>query len=373
MGVNFAPSFAPGAAELADAILFGALQVGASDIHLNPAEDELRVFYRIHGRVVDVSTVTGWAGRVPKAVAQRIKVQAKMQLGDQRRPQDGQLRLSSSAYGGAADLRVATIPTVQGERLAIRVIPAEGRWDRLEDSGLSYTQLANLREALRRGGMGVVLGRVGAGKSTTLHAILRERSVAGATVVTIEDPVERKVAAYQQIEVDDRAGLTFAVALRAALRQDPDVLMVGEIRDRETAEIAVRAGLTGHLVLTTMHANRVEQAAARFLELGVDARFVHEAMRFAIWQELAEIGCPDCRGTGCLQCGGVGLLGRRAVFDVAVFTGDAPDSTVDTTVVRQSRAALREVSCIRAAAGKRQGARVTLGRSRGTGRIRRRS
>lgn len=373
MGANFALPAPSGAAEWADAILFGALEVGASDIHLNPAEDQLRVFYRIHGRVVDASTVAGLPAHAPKAVAQRIKVLAKMQLGDQRRPQDGQLRLSSPAHGDEADLRVATIPTVQGERLAIRVIPAEGRFGRLEDSGLSYTQLASVREALRRGGMGVVLGRVGAGKSTTLHAILQERSLAGATVVTIEDPVERKVAAYQQIEVDERAGLTFAVALRAALRQDPDVLMVGEIRDRDTAEIAVRAGLTGHLVLTTMHANRVEQAVARFLELGVDARFVQEAMRFAIWQKLVEIVCPDCRGKGCIQCAGVGLLGRRAVFDVALFTGDVGDTARDPTVVREARAAFREVSYIRAAASKRQDAGITLKRSRGTGRVRRRS
>ena len=359
------------AADLADAILARALLVGASDIHLNPAGDESRVFLRVHGRVASLSELTGLPDLVPKAVMQRIKVLAKMQLGEQRRPQDGQMRMAVSGVTVEGDLRIAAIPTVLGERMAIRVIPANGPWDSLENSGMSHSQLAQVRDALQKGGVGVVLGRVGSGKSTTLHAMLRERSSVGATVVTIEDPVERRVDGYQQIEVDERHGLTFAVALRAALRQDPDILMVGEIRDSETAETAVRAGLTGHLVLTTMHADDVGQVAARFLELGVGARYVQEALRIAIWQKLVEIICPDCRGTGCGQCAGIGVLGRRAVFEVAMCENGRTDPAHDANVVCEAQTDFREVPTIRAAARKRQNVRVALGRSDGTGRVRR--
>lgn len=299
--------------QAAEHIVHMAFRWGASDIHLDPCAEGFLVRFRVHGRLVDWSALGGAGSICGRGVAQRFKVLARMAAGDVRKPQDGQMRVMGRF--GEGDLRVASIPTVNGERLAIRVLPQDSPWADLASLGLASVQLGIVREALGRGGgLVVVTGRIGSGKSTTMHALLRECKDRGDSVMTIEDPVERRISGYQQIEVDERTGLTFAQVLRGALRQDPDVLMIGEIRDAETAAIATRAGLTGHLIVTSLHAGDAEQVPLRLEELGVSRSYVSEALRLAIWQRLFALHCLSCQGQGCGECLSTGLIGRRAEF-----------------------------------------------------------
>lgn len=302
------------AGEVVDEIIAIAVWLRASDVHFDPVADHLAIRFRIHGKLIDADAVSHLTRTVPRQVVGRLKVLARMSLAEQRRPQDGQVRLETPH--GDVDVRVATMPTVRGERVVARLLPVDTQWRTVGSLGLEPAQLQELRKTAARGGMILVAGRVGVGKSTTLHAILAERNQAGASVLTIEDPVERIIDAYSQVEVDERVGLTFAQGLRTALRQDPDVLMVGEIRDEATAQIAVRAGLIGHLMLSTIHADSAEQVVLRLLELGIDAPLLASALQLVIWQTLAPILCERCQGHGCDDCIGLGLVGRRAVFSL---------------------------------------------------------
>ena len=302
------------AGEVVDEIVAVAVWLRASDVHFDPVADHLAIRFRIHGKLIDADAVSHLTRTIPRQVVGRLKVLAKLSLAEQRRPQDGQVRLETPH--GAVDVRVATMPTVRGERVVARLLPVDTQWRTVASLGLEPAHLHEVRKTAAKGGMILVAGRVGAGKSTTLHAILAERSQAGDSVLTIEDPVERKIDAYSQVEVDDRVGLTFAQGLRTALRQDPDVIMVGEIRDEATAQIAVRAGLLGHLMLSTIHADSVEQVVLRLLELGIDASLLASALQLVIWQTLLPVMCEQCRGYGCGACIGVGLVGRRAVFSL---------------------------------------------------------
>ncbi|MHB1628108.1 MAG: GspE/PulE family protein [Bacilli bacterium] len=302
------------ASEVVDEIIAVAVWLRASDIHFDPVADHLAIRFRIHGKLIDADAVSHVARIIPRQVVGRLKVLARLSLTEQRRPQDGQVRLETPH--GAVDVRVATMPTVRGERVVARLLPADTEWRTVASLGLEPAQLHEVRKTAAMGGMILIAGRVGVGKSTTLHAILAERSQAGDSVLTIEDPVERKMDDYNQVEVDERVGLTFAEGLRNALRQDPDVLMVGEIRDEATAQIAVRAGLIGHLMLSTIHADNAEQVVLRLLELGIDAPLLASALRLVIWQTLAPILCEHCHGRGCGDCIGLGLVGRRAIFSL---------------------------------------------------------
>lgn len=302
------------AGEVVDEIIAVAVWLRASDVHFDPVADHLAIRFRIHGKLIDADAVSHLTRTIPRQVVGRLKVLAKLSLAEQRRPQDGQVRFET--LHGAVDVRVATMPTVRGERVVARLLPVDTQWRTVASLGLEPAHLHEVRKTAAMGGMILVAGRVGAGKSTTLHAILAERSQAGDSVLTIEDPVERKIDAYSQVEVDDRVGLTFAQGLRTALRQDPDVLMVGEIRDEATAQIAVRAGLIGHLMLSTIHADSAEQVVLRLLELGIDASLLASALQLVIWQTLLPVMCEQCHGYGCGACIGVGLVGRRAVFSL---------------------------------------------------------
>lgn len=301
--------------EVVDVILAAALALDASDVHFDPVGAEAVVRVRLHGRIVDVDQVAALPSRVPRVAVQRLKVLARLSPAEQRRPQDGHLRMETEH--GPCDMRVSTWPTVRGERVVVRLMPALNPWDRIESIGLRPVQLAEVQHALSGGGVVAVCGRVGAGKSTTIRAMLQERSRRGHSVLTIEDPVERQVDGFLQMEVDERIGLTFAYGLRTALRQDPDALMVGEVRDRPSAEAAVRAGLLGHLVLTTVHASSPRQAMLRLLELGVEQELLAEVIRLIVWQDLQPVRCASCLGAGCEACRGVGLAGRQADFQIA--------------------------------------------------------
>lgn len=288
----------------------------ASDIHFDPTGEAIRLIYRIHGRLIAADAVSHLPHETSRAIVSRLKVLARMQLGEQRRGQDGHVRLETAR--GICDLRVATVPTLAGERAVVRLFPEEHASLQLHELGMPHAMLSSLQRIVQEGAGGIVLvaGKIGAGKSTTLHALMREHVTQGASVITIEDPVERRVYAFHQMAVDDRLGWSFSECLRAALRQDPDWLMIGEIRDAETAHIAVRAGLTGHLIAATVHADDARQALLRLVELGVAPSLVAQSVRLVVWQRLAEVLCDHCQGSGCEQCAGVGVTGRKAEFQV---------------------------------------------------------
>ncbi|KYP80634.1 GspE/PulE family protein [Ferroacidibacillus organovorans] len=299
--------------DLTDEIIATGLFLNASDIHLDPMDDQWRLSYRVHGRVFRASEVSDLEDDVSRVVPQRLKVLAKLSLGEQRKAQDGHWR--SSTRHGQCDLRISTIPTIRGERMAIRLIPVDNPFLTLDDLGLMRIDLAVIRRmASCKGGLIVVCGRAGSGKSTTLHAILQDQRVKGRTVISIEDPVERLIDGYSQIEVDERNGVSFSEALRATLRQDPEVVMIGEIRDELTAEIALRAGLTGHLIGTSLHVEHPRSVVTRLLDLRLPLLSIREVIRLIVHQELVPISCSSCRGNGCQTCSQTGVIGRKALF-----------------------------------------------------------
>jgi len=299
--------------ELVDQIILAALSLGASDLHFNPCADGLCIYARIHGKLIAFNQVTDFPFQIEPTAMARLKVLAKLSLAERRRPQDGQFHLFQGQV--ACDLRMATMPTIRGERAVVRILPQATPWQ----SMASLCLPPSLEDEVSRffagtGGMLVASGKVGSGKSTTLYALLRERNQCGDSVLTIEDPVERKLESFSQVEVDEKIGLTFAESLRNALRQDPDMLMVGEIRDELTAQIAVRAGLTGHHLLSTVHADTPEQVITRLLEFGVARSYLAQSLKLVIWQRLVPDLCTTCHGEGCGTCHGVGLIGRHAEF-----------------------------------------------------------
>jgi len=300
---------------LLEDIVAAALTLNASDIHFDPVDGLVEVLFRVHGSLLPAVRVMDIEPRVTRAVVQRLKVLGRLALGDQRRAQDGHIRMQT--FAGTCDLRVAIVPTVTGERAVARLVSVGQSALALSELGMHGDVLAEVRQvSAMRSGLILVAGRVGAGKSTTMRSLLKERSDAGESVLTIEDPVELMIPCYRQIAVDEKQGWTFAECLRAALRQDPDCLMVGEIRDEETAQIAVRAGLTGHLIVTSVHASAPEQAILRLVELGNRPSFVRQAVVLVIWQRLVRTVCPDCHGEGCDGCRGTGAGGRVAQFRV---------------------------------------------------------
>ncbi|KUO96758.1 GspE/PulE family protein [Ferroacidibacillus organovorans] len=299
--------------DLTDEIIATGVFLNASDVHLDPMDDQWRLSYRVHGRMFRASEISDLEDSVSRVVLQRLKVLAKLTLGEQRKSQDGHWR--TSTRHGLCDLRISTIPTIRGERMAIRLIPIDNPFLTLDDLGLMRMDLAVIRRmASCSSGLIIVCGRAGSGKSTTLHAILQDQQAKGRTVISIEDPVERLIDGYSQIEVDERNGFSFAEALRATLRQDPEVVMIGEIRDELTAETAVRAGLTGHLIGTSLHVEHPRGVMARLSDLHLPLSSLREVIRLIVHQELVSIPCGGCLGRGCQTCSQTGVTGRKALF-----------------------------------------------------------
>lgn len=302
--------------EIVDKILAVACSLGVSDIHFNPLCEEFAVFFRLHGRLLHACDADlSLPGTVSKAAVQRLKVLAKLNLGEQRKPQDGQLVMEFA--GKSCDLRIAVMPTIRGERLAARIMSHDNMWDSVANLGMTAIQQEQVKTMLReQSGLVVVAGQIGSGKSTTMHAMLREKSKEGASVLSIEDPVERYEDSFAQVQVDERQGFTFSACLRSALRQDPDVLMVGEIRDEPTAAIAVRAGMIGHLIMTSLHADHPALVISRLLDFGIRLHFIETALRLVIWQRLRPVYCEYCGAKGCSYCHQLGVVGRQAEFQV---------------------------------------------------------
>ncbi len=322
---------------LAQQLLEQAIELGASDMHVEPLDNQVRIRFRIDGLLQELCRLP-WSAY--STLVTQCKVQSGMDIAEKRVPQDGRWQL---AYKNrTVDLRLSTLPTIKGEKLAIRLLDQkQGLW-RLEDLGMSAENFS-LYQKMYTYGNGLVLltGPTGSGKTTTLYATLQALQQEGLNLVTIEDPVEYKLNGVNQVAVNRRAGLGFAVGLRALVRQDPDIIMVGEIRDQETASMAVQAALTGHLVLSTLHTNSAAGAVARLLDMDVEPYLLAAALRGVLAQRLVRRVCPQCaekyeptakeqaylnlsagktwrllRGRGCEYCRGSGYRGRLAVQEL---------------------------------------------------------
>ena len=333
---------------LVNSIIFQAAEEGASDIHVEPQEHDLIVRYRIDG-------VLHIAQKIPKrltaGVTTRLKVLAKLDIAERRKPQDGRITLTAASAGRLLDIRVATLPTVEGETVTMRLLDKSREVPTLESLGLSPEMREQLARIVSRPtGALLVTGPTGSGKSTTLYAALAAISRPEINVITVEDPVEYRLGGIKQIQINARAGLTFATALRSILRSDPDVVMVGEIRDGETARISIEAALTGHLVLSTLHTNDAPAALTRLNEMGVEPFITGAAVSAVLAQRLARKLCPHCavpyepdddelrslhvddetvariagstfrRKMGCPRCGNTGYKGRIGVFQLLEMT-----------------------------------------------------
>jgi len=354
------------AVKLVNSTLYDALKAGASDIHLESTAGGLAVKYRIDGVLDRGTSVNGT--ETAEQVISRLKVLAELDIAERRVPQDGSFRVE--AAGREIDLRVSIMPSIHGEDAVIRILDKRAMMAaygalRLETLGFDATSLVTLRAlAEEPHGMLLVTGPTGSGKTTTLYAALTEIHNGRDKIITIEDPVEYQLAGILQIPVNERKGLTFAKGLRSILRHDPDKIMVGEIRDRETAEIAVQSALTGHLVLTTVHANNVFDVFGRFTHMGIDPYAFVSALN-GIWaQRLIRVVCPHCatshtpdeselarldiaaadgfdfrRGEGCGDCRGTGYKGRRAIAEILTLSDEIREMVVEKRPIRQIKEA----------------------------------
>lgn len=317
-----------------------AIQDSASDIHIEPGEFEMTVRYRIDGVLHVVQQAPK---NIQNGVISRLKIMSDIDIAERRRPQDG--RMTVAANGRTMDLRVATLPTVYGEKVVMRILDTSATKRDIEDLAMLERNLSVYRESYSKPyGMILVTGPTGSGKSTTLYTTLHAVAKPEINVITVEDPVEYRMAGINQVQVNPKAGLTFASALRSILRSDPDVVLVGEIRDRETAQIAIEAALTGHLVLSTLHTNDAPSAITRLIEMGIEPFLVGSALDCVVAQRLARRLCERCkqpyslssdevvahgfdlsadtasvtvyRPGGCSQCSGTGYRGRIALHEV---------------------------------------------------------
>ncbi len=335
---------------LVNAILFQAAEDGASDIHIEPQEDAVVVRFRVDGILRE-------AQRIPRGTAAgvvtRFKVLAKLDIAERRKPQDGRISVNAAAAGRKLDVRVVTLPTVYGESVVLRLLDQSQRPPTMAELGFSEGMQAELRKIVERPtGALLVTGPTGSGKTTTLFAVLSELSRPEINVITVEDPVEYRLPGISQVQVNPRGGVTFATALRAILRSDPDVVMVGEIRDGETAKIAIEAALTGHFVLTTLHTNDAPSALTRLNEMGVEPFLTGASVTGVLAQRLARKLCSSCcepytptrdeliaarispelaevssgiqlyRKRGCPRCGQSGYRGRVGIFQLLSMTED---------------------------------------------------
>ncbi|HET9120074.1 MAG TPA: ATPase, T2SS/T4P/T4SS family [Solirubrobacterales bacterium] len=366
--------------KLVNSILGQAVAEGASDIHFEPEDGDMRIRFRIDG-------VLSESARVPKrmvaGVVSRIKIMSELDIAEKRVPQDG--RVGVKIDDRRIDLRVTTLPTQTGEGAAIRILDEAGALKTLDDLGMIGDQRTRFEDSFRQPyGAVLVTGPTGAGKSTTLYAALQELNGVDKHIVTIEDPVEYRLVGVNQIGVHRKAGLTFATGLRSVLRADPDVIMVGEIRDAETARIAIEAALTGHMVLTTLHTNDAPGAVTRLQEMGIESFLTSSAIECVVAQRLARVLCTHCKrravvpqaslaesgfrvGTdlevfeplGCPRCHGSGYRGRLGIYSVMVLSERikemvvalAPEQEIGTVAIEEGMLTLRQSGLEKVRAG----------------------
>ncbi len=329
---------------LVNSILEQAVTMRASDIHLEPQEKEVLVRMRVDGLLRVGITIPK---DLQEQVISRLKIMSGMDIAERRVPQDG--RVSVRVKGSEVDLRVSTLPTIHGEKVVIRLLDRNVRLHKPEDLGLGGDDLAKYHTLLENAsGMVLIVGPTGSGKSSTMQTMIRILNTPESNVVTLEDPVEYHIDRVNQVQINEKTGMTFASGLRSILRQDPDVIAVGEIRDGETAEIAMRSAITGHLVLSTIHANDTLAGVNRLLDMGVEPYLIGDALKGMISQRLVRRVCPQCReeytageeelrwlglpphterklyrGKGCPHCYHTGYQGRMGVFEVLVLSRKA--------------------------------------------------
>ena len=305
---------------LVDELLAAGIAARASDIHIEPEEQGIAIRHRIDGVLAHARTLPRSVG---PALVSRIKILSGLDIADRLRPQDGRARVAIN--GVAVDLRVSTLPASHGEKVVVRVLDGRSTVLMLDGMGFNGDELERLERLLQsREGLSLVTGPTGSGKTTTLYAALRQLKERGVNIVTVEDPIEYQLPGIVQVQVNEKAGLTFATALRSIMRQDPDVVLIGEIRDRETAEIAIQASLTGHLVLSTLHTNDAASAVTRLIDIGVARYKIATAVKGVLAQRLVRRLCAACggRGEACAECGGTGFYGRLALVEVLIASPD---------------------------------------------------
>src|SRR4051794_26326910 len=357
--------------QLVHRVIKEAVERGASDIHFEPQEEEMRVRYRIDGVLQEAATVP--VSAVP-AVVSRIKILSDLDIAERRIPQDG--RISIEVSDKPIDLRVATLPASWGEKVVMRILDQSKVMIQLEQLGMLPQALERFTKAFSQAhGAVLVTGPTGSGKSTSLYGALNQLNTIEKHIITIEDPVEYQLQGITQVQVNNKAGLTFASGLRSMMRADPDIIMVGEIRDRETAQIAIEAALTGHLVLSTLHTNDAPGAVTRLIEMGVEPFLVGSAVDCVVAQRLARLLCEECKRrttitsevmrangfnvgldleayepVGCARCGGSGYRGRIGLYEVmwiseairALAVAREPAETIMHAAVHEGMMRLRE-------------------------------
>ncbi|MBE7462237.1 MAG: type II/IV secretion system protein [Planctomycetes bacterium] len=326
--------------QMVNAILIQALKSRASDIHIEPYPDAVRVRFRVDGSLVTAHELPHAA---QSGVISRLKVMASLDIAEKRFPQDGRIKLSLPEKGSSIDFRMSTLPSIFGEKIVLRVLGTGQLKESVDELGLTGQPHRYVKEALRNSfGMIVVTGPTGSGKTTTLYTMLRELRKPDVNIVTAEDPVEYNLPGITQVSVKPQIGFTFDVALRSFLRQDPDIILVGEMRDYETAAIAIKAALTGHLVFSTVHTNDAPSTVVRLVDMGIEPYLVASAVKLVVAQRLVRRICEQCkeeveisteeqenlhestlaglektcRGRGCEACNRTGYRGRAPVYEV---------------------------------------------------------
>jgi general secretion pathway protein E len=348
---------------LVNSILTQAVRARASDIHIEPFERELKVRYRIDGLLYNTLTPPR---RLQAAISSRIKVMANLNIAERRLPQDGRIRIRVGEKD--VDIRVSVVPTAYGERIVLRLLDKTSVLLGLEEIGMGEEVYVRYSRLIKRSnGILLVTGPTGSGKTTTLYGTLNKINAPALNIITIEDPIEYQLNGVGQIQVNPRIDLTFANGLRSILRQDPDIIMVGEIRDRETAEIAIQASLTGHLVFSTLHTNDAAGAVTRLLDMGVEAFLVSSSVLAIIAQRLVRVICKDCRepyrpdpslvkeigldrasetpfegffyrGEGCPSCFQTGFRGRSGIYELLLIDDNIRSlvmSGADSSVIKR--------------------------------------
>ncbi|MBA4386995.1 MAG: type II secretion system protein GspE [Verrucomicrobia bacterium] len=350
--------------KLVNLIIEQAVRDRASDIHVDPGEDTLKIRFRIDGVLYDIPAPPR---HLHSFIISRLKVMSNMDIAESRSPQDGSF--SISVDNRRIETRVSSIPTINGENMAIRIQDTRSASITLENLGIPPRLLGSLEQMIHgHHGMVVVTGPTGSGKSTTLYAMLSKAHSSEHHIVSIEDPVERRMESVSQIQINEKAGLTFALALRSILRQDPDIIMVGEIRDQETAQLAVRAALTGHMVFSTIHTNDAPGAVTRLINMGIEPFLLASSLTGSIAQRLARRICQECKipaeipapvrqrltgsgialpdsgwkGKGCSHCRNTGYSGRIAMFELMPVTNDMAEMISANVPAGQLRARARK-------------------------------
>jgi type IV pilus assembly protein PilB len=342
--------------KLVNSLLADAVRKGASDIHIEPYEKHMRVRYRIDGTLYEVMSPPF---RMKAAIISRIKIMSELNIAERRVPQDGRIKIKIMEK--TIDLRVSSLPTIFGEKVVMRILDKSNLRIDLTQFGLTEKAFKDLLHAIDQPyGMVLVTGPTGSGKTTTLYSALSRINVPGTNIMTAEDPVEYNIEGINQVQINDEIGLTFAAALRAFLRQDPNIIMVGEIRDLETASIAIKAALTGHLVLSTLHTNDAPATVSRLIDMGVEPFLVSASTNVIVAQRLVRRLCANCKKEvmlheeamrelgiqdvepikayephGCVDCANTGFRGRQGLYEVLPISPAVRDLILDRAPASQ--------------------------------------